>query len=420
MAEQVVVTGIGVISPVGNNQSEYWQSLKAGQSGIDYITHFDAKAFPTRIAGEVKQWKAEDYLPEEVICRNSRFTHLALMAALEAIDDAGLRLRGQNRYQCGVLIGSSRGGLLSLEEEFKVMEVWGPSAVTPELMTKYFPSSAASAVAALTGARGPNNTIVVACASGTLAIGQAYRMLQSGQAQVMIAGGAEAPLFPSFFAGTCALKAMSNRNQQPDKASRPFDRDRDGFVIGEGAGMVVLETLSHARRRGTKVYGEVIGFGATSDAYHITAPEPSGKGIAKAMELALMEGAVRPEEVDYLNAHGTSTLLNDQCETAAIKKVFGAYAVGENLYGGGLAVSSTKSMTGHLLGAAGAIEFIACLLAMQDSLIPPTINYEHPDPQCNLDYVPNIARSCQVGLAMTNSLGFGGHNASLLVRKYFV
>nr|MDA8213639.1 beta-ketoacyl-ACP synthase II [Clostridia bacterium] len=294
----------------------------------------------------------------------------------------------------------------------------GPGAVTPELMTKYLPSSAASAVAAQTGARGPSNTIVAACASGTLAIGQAYRVLQRGQAQVMIAGGAEAPLFPSFFAGTCALKAMSLRNEEPTKASRPFERDRDGFVMGEGAGIVILETLSHANFRRAKIYGEIIGYGATADAYHITAPEPAGEGIARAMELALREGKIRPDQVDYLNAHGTSTLLNDRCETSAIKKVFGSHAVGKASGGRGLAVSSTKSMTGHLLGAAGAIEFIVCLLAMQESIIPPTINYEHPEPGYDLDYVPNVARPGQVGLAMTNSLGFGGHNASLLVRKF--
>lgn len=416
--ERVVVTGMGVISPVGNNLNEFWQALKAGESGIDYITQFNAEAFPTRIAGEVKEWRAEDFLPEEVIRGSSRFAHLALMAADEAVRDAGLLLISEERYQCGVSIGSSRGGLLALEEEFQVMQQAGPGAVTPELMTKYLPSSAASAVAAQTGARGPANTIVAACASGTLAIGQAYRVLQRGQAQVMIAGGAEAPLFPSFFAGTCALKAMSLRNEEPTKASRPFERDRDGFVMGEGAGIVILETLSHANFRRAKIYGEIIGYGATADAYHITAPEPAGEGIARAMELALREGKIRPDQVDYLNAHGTSTLLNDRCETSAIKKVFGSHAVGKASGGRGLAVSSTKSMTGHLLGAAGAIEFIVCLLAMQESIIPPTINYEHPEPGCDLDYVPNVARSGQVGLAMTNSLGFGGHNASLLVRKF--
>lgn len=416
--ERVVVTGIGVISPVGKNQKEFWQAIKSGQSGIDYITSFDAEAFPTRIAGEIKQWRAEDFFPEELIRGNSRFAHLALMAADEAVKDAGLVLAGGDGYQCGVSIGSSRGGLLALEEEFRVMQQKGPGAVAPELMNKYFPGSAASAVAALTGAKGPSGTVVAACASGTLAIGQAYRVLQQGRARIMIAGGTEAPLFPGFFAGICALKAMSLRNEEPTRASRPFERDRDGFVMGEGAGMVILETLTHARLRGAKIYAEITGFGATCDAYHITAPEASGRGIAGAMELALREGRTRPDQVDYLNAHGTSTLLNDRCETLAIKKVFGSHAVGEGSSGRRLAVSSTKSMTGHLLGAAGAIEFIICLLAMRESLMPPTINYEHPDPECDLDYVPNVARSGPIEFAMTNSLGFGGHNSSLLVRKY--
>lgn len=316
----------------------------------------------------------------------------------------------EDPLKVGVLIGTGRGGISAIEEMYRFWQDGRDEFCGTSLFTKYFPGSAASAISIMVGAKGPNNTVMAACASGTIAIGNAFRILQWGGADVVIAGGCEAPLTPGLLAGACATGAMSTRNDDPRRASRPFDRDRDGYVMGEGAGVVVLETLAHARGRGARIYGEIAGYGINSDAYHITSPLPDGAGLARAMSDALQEAELEPLHIDYLNAHGTSTVLNDRYETKAIKKVFGPYAYQ-------LAVSSTKSVTGHLMGAAGAVEFIACLLAMECQLIPPTINYENPDPECDLDYVPNRARKKELNTTMSNSSGFGGHNASIIVKK---
>ncbi len=410
MENRVVVTGLGVVSPIGSGKKIFAGNLFAGVCGIKHITIFDTSHFSTRIAAEVKDFNPEKAVPGHLLEQFGSFAHFGMAAAKEAVDDSGLDLEQEDPGKIGVILGTGRGGVAAVEDFYLAWQNGSDfSGISP--FAKYFCGTASSAIAMMLGAGGPNNTVMAACASGTIAIGSAFQLLQRGGADVVVAGGCEAPLTPCVFAGACATRAMSTRNDEPERACRPFDRERDGYIMGEGAGVVVLETLDHALRRGARVYGEIAGYGMNSDAYHITAPLPDGSGLARAMSDALREARLEPSRIDYLNAHGTSTLLNDKCETAAIKKVFGSAAFR-------LAVSSTKSMTGHLLGAAGAVELIACLLSMNYNLVPPTINLENPDlPECDLDYTANKAREKEIRVAMSNSSGFGGHNACIIVKK---
>ena len=408
---RVVVTGLGVISPVGNGVSAFWEALKNGQSGIGAITFFDAAKFDSRIAGEVKGFDPSLYgMSTKDIKRMDRFVQYAVACAKQAINDAGLDLDKEDRNRIGVLIGSGIGSLHIIEEEHKTFLEKGPSKLSPFLIPMLIVNEAAGQVAIVFGLKGPNSCVATACATGTHAIGDAFKILERGDADVMVCGGTESSITVLAVGGFSALKALSTRNNEPQKASRPFDRERDGFVMAEGAGVVVLETLQHAKERKANIYGELVGYGMSCDAYHMTAPDPQGDGAARAMAAALKDANLNPADVDYINAHGTSTKLNDKIETLSIKKALGAYAKS-------VMVSSTKSMTGHLLGAAGGVEFLVCCLAIKDNVIPPTINYEYPDPDCDLDYVPNTARKTKVNVCMSNSLGFGGHNATLVVRR---
>jgi 3-oxoacyl-[acyl-carrier-protein] synthase II len=412
MENRVVVTGLGVISAVGNDVSSFWQALKNGKSGIDRITSFDASEFDSRIAGEVKGFDPSFYgMSSKDLKRMDTFVQYAVATATQAIKSAGLDLNKEDRTRIGVLVGSGIGSLHTVEEQYKVYLEKGPSKLSPFLIPMLIVNEASGHVAMAFGLKGPNSCVATACASGSHAIGDAFKILERGAAEVMVCGGTESCITAMGVGGFCALKGLSTRNDEPDKASRPFDRERDGFVIAEGCGLVVMETLGHARKRNAAILAEITGYGMSCDAYHITAPDPDGDGAARAMKEALKDAQVKPEEVDYLNAHGTSTKLNDKIETMAIKRALGAHAKK-------VMVSSTKSMTGHLLGAAGGVEFIACCLAIKDGVVPPTINYEYPDPECDLDYVPNTARKAEVNICMSNSLGFGGHNATLVVRKF--
>ncbi|MCG0278116.1 MAG: beta-ketoacyl-ACP synthase II [Thermanaeromonas sp.] len=410
MRKRVVITGIGVISPIGNDKDTFWQSLVEGKSGITNISRFDASQFPTRFAAEVKDFDPTRFLERKEAKRMDRFSQYAVVAAKMALQDAGLDVNKVGPDRVGVVFATGIGGMETFEEQTRVLVEKGPGKISPFFVPMMIANMAAGQIAIQTGARGINFTVVNACAAGTNAVGEAFRVLQRGEADVVITGGSEASVTPLALAGFSAMKALSTRNEAPEKASRPFDRLRDGFVLGEGAGVLVLETLDHALSRGARVYAEVAGYGCTADAYHITAPDPEGEGAAKAMALALADANVRPEEVDYINAHGTSTDLNDRIETLAIKKVFGSHAYR-------LAISSNKSMIGHLLGAAGAVELIATALTIYHGIIPPTINYEEPDPECDLDYVPNKARKQEVKVALSNSFGFGGHNATVLLKR---
>lgn len=409
---RVVVTGLGVISPVGNDIPSFWQTLKEGKSGIGMITSFDASRFDSQIAGEVKDFDPSLYgMSFKDIKRMDKFVQYAVAASKEAIDSAGLDLEKENRERIGALIGSGIGSLYTIECEHKVLLEKGPSKMSPFLIPMLIVNEASGQVAIVFGLKGPNSCVATACASGSHAIGDAFRILERGDADVMIAGGTESCIAPTGVGGFCALKALSKRNTEPQKASRPFDRERDGFVMAEGCGVVALETLRHAKKRNANILAEIVGYGMSCDAYHITAPDPDGDGAARSMIQALKDAKLNPEGVDYINAHGTSTKLNDKIETLAIKRVLGIQAKK-------VMVSSTKSMTGHLLGAAGGVEFVACILAIKDGIIPPTINYEYPDPDCDLDYVPNTSRKVEVDVCMSNSLGFGGHNATLIVKKF--
>jgi 3-oxoacyl-[acyl-carrier-protein] synthase II len=412
MENRVVVTGLGVISAVGNDVPGFWEALKAGRSGIDKLTTFDASQFDSRIAGEVKGFDPALYgMTSKDLRRMDKFVQYAVAAATQAIKSSGLDLDKEDKTRIGVLIGSGIGSLHTIEEEYKVYMQKGPSKLSPFLIPMLIVNEAGGQVAITFGLKGPNSCVATACASGSHAIGDAFKIMERGDADVMVCGGTESCITVLGVGGFCALKGLSMRNDEPQKASRPFDRERDGFVIAEGCGLVVMETLEHARRRNAAILAEITGYGMSCDAYHITAPDPDGDGAARAMKEALRDGHTNPEEVDYINAHGTSTKLNDKIETMAIKKAMGAYAKK-------VMVSSTKSMTGHLLGAAGGVEFIACCLSIRDGVVPPTINYEYPDPDCDLDYVPNTARKAKVEVCMSNSLGFGGHNATLVVRKF--
>ena len=409
---RVVVTGLGVISPLGNDVPTSWQSMKDGKSGVGPLATFDASAFDSRIAAEVKGFDPALYgMTSKDTRRMEKFVQYAVACATQAITDAGLELEKENKERIGVLIGSGIGSLRIIEEEHKVYLEKGPSRLSPFLIPMLIVNEASGHVAINFGLKGPNSCVATACATGSHAIGDAFKIIERGAAEMMVAGGTESCITHLGVGGFCALKALSTRNDAPQKASRPFDRERDGFVMAEGCGLVVLETLEHARERKAKIYAEIVGYGMSCDAYHITAPDPLGDGASRAMKEALKDAKLKPEEVDYINAHGTSTKLNDKLETVAIKNAFGAHAKKAM-------VSSTKSMTGHLLGAAGGLEFVVCCLAIEDGVVPPTINYEYPDPECDLDYVPNISRKAKVSVCISNSLGFGGHNATLVVKKF--
>ncbi|MCK4912491.1 MAG: beta-ketoacyl-ACP synthase II [Candidatus Omnitrophica bacterium] len=407
---RVVITGCGVISPVGNEKGSFWDSLTNGKSGVGKITNFDATEFDSKIAGEVNDFILPSHFSPKDERKTPRFVQFALKAAEEAIADCGLDISQVDPYQIGTIIGSGVGSLETIEREHKILLEKGPRRLSPFMIPMLITNEAAGHVAIRFKLKGINYCTVTACASGAHAIGQGYRDIKSGNATLMACGGAEACVVPLGVGGFCALKALSKRNDEPQKASRPFDLERNGFVIAEGAGIVVLEELEHAKKRGAYIYGELSGYGATCDAFHITAPDPDGGAATKAISLALDEAKVSRDEKIYLNAHGTSTKLNDAMETKAVKSVFGSHAKD-------VLISSTKSMTGHTLGAAGAIEFIACCLALKNKIIPPSINYENPDPECDLNYTPNEARSENVKVVMSNSLGFGGHNATLVIKE---
>ncbi len=413
MNRRVVITGLGVITPVGRELETFWSNLLEGRSGIDCITNFDTSGFDCRIAGEVR-----DFDPKPVFNnpkdhkRTDRFTHFAMAAAKSAMADAGFDLEKTNRDRFGVLVSSGIGGLKTLEDQHSALVDKGPNRVSAFTIPMLIGNMASGLISMEYGLRGPNMCIVTACATSNNAIGEAWRIIKFGDADIFLAGGSEAAIIPVGLAGFSAMKALSTRNDAPEIASRPFDRDRDGFVIGEGGGVVVVEELEHAKARGAKIYCELAGYGLSGDAYHMTAPPPDGEGAARAMKMALEHAHVAPAEVDYLNAHATSTGLGDICETRAIKTVFGEHARN------GLAISSTKSMTGHLLGGAGAIELAACALAIRDGKIPPTINLDNPDPECDLDYTPHVAKEKKVRVAVNNSFGFGGHNATLVVTEF--
>ena len=411
MKIRVAITGMGVITPVGNDLRTTWSMCKNGQSGIGHITRFDASAFPSRIAGEVKSFDPLQYMSVKETHKTDPFIQYAIAAALMAADDAQFKINPQSAFRVGVLVGSGRGGVTTTEKNMKALLAKGPRGVSPFFTPMSLVNMASGYISMKLKAKGPCLDVSTACATGTHALGEAMKIIQRGEADVMIAGGAEAPLTPLILAGFCQARAVSHRNDEPTKASRPFDRERDGFVLAEGAGVLVLEELRHAQKRGAKIYAELAGYGLTSDAYHYTQPDPSGDGPSQAMKLALSDAGIRPEEIDYINAHGTSTEPNDRIETIAIKKAFGKHAHT-------LAVSSTKSMLGHMLGAGGAVEAALTALAITEGVIPPTINLESPDPECDLDYVPNKARKQELRAALSNSLGFGGMNASLVLKKH--
>jgi 3-oxoacyl-[acyl-carrier-protein] synthase II len=410
-AEPVVITGIGLITALGTGEEKSWEAIKEGRSGIRRINRFDPSPFPSQIAGEVDDFDPEAFIDPREVRKMDRYVQFAAAATFMALQDAGLQINTHNAERIGVCIGSGIGGAWTWEENHTNLLQKGPRGVSPRFIPMMIADIAAGHVAILTGAKGPNFATVTACATSGHAIGIAAMTIKMGLADVMIAGGSEAAISPLSLAGFCSMKALSTRNHEPEKASRPFDANRDGFVMAEGAGIVILERLSHAVKRGAKIYAEVAGFGMTGDAYHLTAMCEDGDGPARSMLMALETAGLTPSEVDYINAHATSTPQGDPAEVRAIKRAFGEYAYK-------VPVSSTKSMHGHTLGAAGAVELIVCLLAMRDQILPPTINLEQPDPECDLDFVPNKARPARIEVAMSNSFGFGGHNATLVVRKW--
>jgi 3-oxoacyl-[acyl-carrier-protein] synthase II len=411
MKNRVVVTGMGVLTPVGLTVVDYWKALREGVNGVDTVASFDASNLSSQIAGEVKNFDPSAFFNPKEVRRNDRFVQFAIATAAQAIEDAQLNLEKIDPWRVGVIVSSGIGGIATLEKQHSLLLEKGPGRVSPFFIPMMISDMAPGAISIRYGLKGPNYTTVSACASAGHAIGNAFRILQRNEADVMLAGGAEATITPLAMAGFCAMQALSTRNDEPHRASRPFDAQRDGFIIGEGAGIVVMETLQHALDRGASVHGEIVGCAYTADAYHITAPAPGGEGAGKAMELAIRDAGLRPEDVDYINAHGTSTELNDKFESAAIHMVFGQRA-------GQIPVSSTKSMVGHLLGAAAGVELIASILSVRDDVIHPTINYQHPDPDCELDVVPDGSRRQPVNTAISNSFGFGGHNVCLVVKKF--
>ena len=411
MKKRVVITGLGCVTPIGTGKDKFWENIKNGICGIDKITRFDSSSFQTQIAGEVKDFNPEDYINKKELKRMDRFSHFAIASASLAVKDANLDIDLLDREKVGVIIGSGIGGVETIEEQHKILLEKGNKRVSPFFVPMMISNMAAGQVSIMLGAKGPNTNVSTACASGSHAIGDAFKIVQRGDATIMVAGGSEAGITPLSFAGFCNMKAMSTRNDSPETASRPFDKDRDGFVMGEGAGIVILEELEHALKRGAKIYAEVVGYGLTADAHHMTTPSENGEGASRAINMAIKDGNIPLSEVDYINAHGTSTYYNDKFETMAIKDVFKAHAYD-------LCVSSTKSMTGHLLGAAGAIEAIVCAMSIYDGYVPPTINIENVDEELDLDYVINKGKEKNVRYALSNSLGFGGHNATLAFKKY--
>ncbi|WNF35757.1 beta-ketoacyl-ACP synthase II [Bacillaceae bacterium IKA-2] len=407
---RVVITGLGAVTPLGNDVATTWDNVLAGKSGIGELTRVDSSPFPTKVAAELKGFDPVNFMDKKEARKMDRFTQYAVASALMAVKDANLEITSENAERIGVWIGSGIGGMETYEQQFKIFQEKGLRRVSPFFVPMLIPDMAAGQVSITLGAKGINSCTVTACASGANSIGDAFKVIERGDADVMVTGGCEAPITTMAIAGFSAAKALST-NPDPSKASRPFDLNRDGFVMGEGGAILILESLEHAKKRGATIYAEIAGYGATGDAYHITAPAPEGEGGVRAMLLALKDAGLRPEDIDYMNAHGTSTYYNDKYETLAVKKVFGEHA-------SKLAISSTKSMTGHLLGAAGAVEAIFSVKAIVDSIIPPTINLETPDPDCDLDYVPNQARKQEVRAVLSNSLGFGGHNATLVFKKY--
>ncbi|MCX6553952.1 MAG: beta-ketoacyl-ACP synthase II [Candidatus Aminicenantes bacterium] len=408
---RVVVTGLGLITPTGKNKAENWENIKNGRSGIGKITRFDASRHASKIAGEVKNYDSNQYFDRKEVRKFDPFIQFALIAAEEAVKDSELDLNAIDREKAGVYIGSGIGGIQTIETNKEILMQKGPDRISPFFLPASIANLAAGQVSIKFGFKGPNLANCTACASGTHALGDSMRIIQRGEANVMLAGGAEYPISPLGVAGFNAMRALSTRNDQPQKASRPFDKDRDGFVIGEGSAILVLESLEHASKRGARILAEIVGYGFTGDAYHMTAPDPDADGAYRVMKLALADAGLKPEDIVYINAHGTSTELNDKLETHAIKRLFGAHAYK-------LAVSSTKSMTGHMLGATGSAEVAFTILAMLNSFIPPTINYETPDPECDLNYTPNQGVKRDIPYALSNSFGFGGTNASLLLKKF--
>ena len=411
MKRRVVVTGIGIVSPVGLTRDTTWKNLLAGQSGIDRISSFDAEEFETTIAGEVKGFEATDYVSRKEARRMDRFAQFGAAAALEAVDQAEVKINGDNSHRISVIISSGIGGIITLSEQISVLDSKGPSRVNPFLVPMMLPDMASGQVSMLLGAKGPNFATVSACSSGSDALGQGFELLQNGVADMVLAGGSEASICPIGVAGFNACQALSKRNDEPQKASRPFDAQRDGFVLGEGGAVLVLESIESATERSIAPIAEMVGYASTADAHHITQPAPDGEGAARAMKLALDDAGLKPHEIDYINAHGTSTLLNDKYETTAMKSVFG-----EDAYK--IPVNSTKSMTGHLLGASGALEAAITVLSIHNGVLHPTINLNVPDPDCDLDYTPHVPRRGRIRAALTNSFGFGGHNSSLVFREF--
>jgi len=416
---RVVVTGLGALTPLGNTAEEFWAGLVQGRSGIGPITKFDAHAkdahgayrYPTRIAGEIRNFDPLSFVDKKEARRLDPYLQYAVASSVMAVQDAGFDLAKIDGARFGVIVGSGIGGITTLLDGEHILQEKGPERVSPFLIPMLIVNMASGLISMRFGAKGPNTSVVTACATGNHAIGDAFKVIERGDADLMIAGGAEAIIVPLTMAGFCAMKAMTNRNDDPPRASRPFEADRDGFVPSEGAGIVVLEALEHARRRDARIYAEIVGYGASADAHHMTAPDPDGDGALRAMAGAMRDAGLEPTAIGYINAHGTSTPYNDKFETIAIKRLFGEHA-------GRLAVSSTKSMTGHLLGAAGGVEAIATALALHHGILPPTINYEKPDPECDLDYIPNQARKQDVDFALSNAFGFGGTNATLAFKKY--
>ena len=411
MKRRVVVTGVGLVIPAGIGTETAWKNICEGRSGIGPLTRFDPNGFETKIAGEVKGFNPEAYIEKKEIKKMDLFVQYALAATREALEDSQLKITPENCDRTGVIVGTGLGGLPTLEKYHQILLEKGPSRISPFFIPMLIANLASGQIAIRFGAKGPNTCVVTACATGAHCIGDAFRAIVYGDAEAIIAGGTEANISPLSIAGFNAMKALSTRNEEPEKACRPFEKNRDGFVVAEGAGILILEELEFALKRGAKIYGELIGYGYTADAYHITAPSPEGEGAARCMRMAIKDAGLRPEDIDYINAHGTSTPLNDLTETQAIKTVFGEHAKK-------VAISATKSMTGHLLGAAGSTEAIFTLLAIRDGIIPPTINYDVPDPECDLDYVPNVARRQPLTVVMSNAFGFGGTNATLVLRKF--
>jgi 3-oxoacyl-[acyl-carrier-protein] synthase II len=411
MKNRVVITGLGPVTPVGIGKNNFWQSLIQGKCGIDRISYFDAEEYPTKIAAEVKDFDYTNFISAKEANRMDKSTQFSIVAAMLALEDSKLKITEKDSYSAGVIIGSGIGGIGTFEKQHKILLEKGPGRVSPFFVPMMISNISAGEIAIKIGAKGPNGVITTACASSTHALGMAFKLLQHGDAQIIISGGTEAAISPMALAGFCKMRALSTQNDHPKNASKPFDKGRDGFIMGEGAGILILETLQHAKERNANIYAEILGFGMTADAYHITAPAPEGEAAAKAMEIALKDAKIEPSRIDYINAHGTSTPLNDKLETLAVKRVFDEHAYD-------LKISSNKSMTGHLLGASGGAEAISTALTIKNDIIPPTINYNSPDPECDLDYVPNQSEKKIINYAISNSFGFGGHNGVIVLGKY--